>query len=91
MGMSMHVVGFVPPDEKWEKMKQAYYACKELGINPPNEVDQFFNNVAPDPNGVKVNIEAATKEWSDEDRKGLEVEVDKIPKHVKVIRFYNSW
>ncbi len=91
MGMSTHVVGFVPPDEKWEKMKQAYDACKELGIQPPNEVVEFFGHVAPDPRGVKVDIEVATKEWSGDMRSGLEVEIAKIPKHVKVIRFFNSY
>lgn len=87
--MSTHVIGIRPPDEKWEQMKNVYDSCKAAGIPVPAEVDKFFDYQEPDPNGVIVDI--PNDDWSDDCRSGLEVHLDKLPKDVKIIRFYNSW
>lgn len=90
MSMSTHAVGFAPPDEKWEKMKDVWDACKAAKVEAPMEVQKFFDYKDPDPDlGVVVKIPYRT--WGDDHAQGIEVEIDKIPKHVKVIRFYNSW
>ncbi len=89
MGMSTHIIGYSPPDEKWEAMSDIYYACKKAGVDIPEEVAEFFDYRAPDSVGVEVDLVA--KRWNDEHREGFELNVDEIPKHVKVIRFYNSW
>lgn len=89
MGMSTSVIGFAPPDEKWQQMKQIWDACQSAGIPVPREVEKFFNDEPPDSAGVEVKLEVT--EWHDESREGIEIEVAKIPKHVKLIRFYNSW
>lgn len=89
MSMSTHVIGFAPPDEKWQAMKAIWDSCKAAKIDPPKEVEKFFDYQEPDPAGVEVKIPAL--EWSDDCREGFEIDVEKIPAHVKVIRFYNSW
>lgn len=90
MGMHTYVVGLVPPDEQWQKMKTVYDSCVAAGIDVPVEVEHFFDGRPPDPAGHEVEIES--REWSDDDaRAGLEVELRSLPQHVKVVRFINSW
>jgi len=89
MGMSTHVLGIRPPDEKWRKMKQVYESCIEMDVEIPPEVWKFFNDEEPDDKGVRVEI--PHEDWGDESSEGLEIDVAKIPADVKIIRFYNSW
>lgn len=89
MGMSTHVVGFRPPDEKWKKMKAVWDACKVAKTEIPESVVDFFNGETPDPAGVEVEIKA--KDWSMDSASGYEIDLDKLPKDIKTIRFYNSW
>lgn len=53
MSMSTHIVGFVPPDNKWRQMKVIYDACNEAGITVPEEVDDYFEGEAPDEAGME--------------------------------------
>jgi len=87
--MSTCVIGFIPPDAKWKKMKAIWDSCKVAGVSVPKEVDDFFNNEDPDSAGVEKEI--PSKKWGEEGASGYEIEIDKIPKDVKIIRFYNSW
>jgi hypothetical protein len=89
MSMSTHVVGFAPPDEKWQAMKQIWDACKAGKVPIPREVEDFFNGEKPDPAGV--NVELTTREWRNDYAQGIEIDLADIPKHVKTIRFYNAW
>lgn len=88
MSMSTHVVGFAPPDEKWQKMKAIWDACEAAKIEAPMEVQKFFDYKDPDPRGVVMNIPYQC--WGNDHVQGIEIEVERIPKHVKAIRFYNS-
>lgn len=92
MGMSKHVEGVRPPDEKWKAMKKAYEACEAAGIEIPKELQEFFEHQEPDPAGVIVNIEdtMAVGEFENEDRWGFVVELDKLPPGVKLVRFWIS-
>jgi len=89
MGMSTHAIGYAPPDDKWRKMKAIYDACTIAESEIPDYVKQFFGYEEPDNRGVEVEIPHA--KWKDGMREGIEIELDKIPDHVKVIRFFNSW
>lgn len=85
-----HNIGFVPPDETWLKMKAVYDACTRAGVAVPKDVEEFFGYKVPDDAGVQ--IELPLTEWSEfEIGSGFELEVSKIPQHVKVIRFYEKW
>lgn len=90
MSMSTDVIGFVPPDERFMKMKQIWDNCTEMGIDIPPGIYDFFDGCAPDENGMEVKI--PYNKWDDEDMMaGIEINIDNIPENVKVIRFYNSW
>lgn len=89
MGMSTNVIGFRPPDQKWKDMKAVWDSCERANAEIPDEVYDFFNGEPPDEKGVEVAI--PIEEWSNEAGSGFEVEISKLPKDVKIIRFYNSW
>lgn len=92
MGQDTYVVGFVPPDAKWKKMKKIWEACKEAEIEAPDEVDSFFEGEDPaNLPGKEIEIFGAIKEWQDDGREGWDVDVNKLPKNVTVVRFYHSY
>ena len=97
MSMSTYVHGFIPPDDKFQKMLEVYAACKEAGVDVPDKVYNFFNGEPPDPAGVKITLSDTKKfkdavyEYHDEMQQGYEVDLTKLPKDIKVIRFVNSW
>ncbi len=93
MGMSTHVIGFRPPDETWKKHKAVYDACIKAGVEVPKTTFEFFNYEAPDDGGVVVKLEQhqSVSTYNDESQSGYEVDISKLPKDIKTIRFYNSW
>lgn len=93
MGMSTHIEFFKPPDEKWQQMKAVWDACEKAGIDPPDEVDDFFDGEAPNDAGVKVDAEEdeAVEELEEDGTSGFKVDITKLPKDVRFIIFYNAW
>lgn len=92
MGVSTHVIGYMEADAHFRKMKCIWDECVELRITIPNEVLEFFHNEYPgDEPCRKVDISGALEEWSDDYRSGFDVDITMLPKHVKIIRFYNSY
>ncbi len=93
MGMSTHVVAFKAPDETWLRMKVIYDACRAAKVDPPKEVDKFFNYEAPDDTGVSINLEnhECCEEWFKEDHAGYQIDVTKLPPGTTHVRVYNSW
>ncbi len=92
MGMSTHIIGFKPPDEKWRQMKAVWDAVDAAKVDIPKMVYDYFEGSPPDVAGVEVELEGnAAQEWHDEYRSGFEVDLSKLPDGVKTIRFYNSW
>lgn len=87
--MSTHIVGFVPPDDKYNAMKSAWDSCKKAGVDIPERVLDFFNHTTPSEHGAEVDIDF--KEWNEDMREGIEIDLSTLPSNVKVIRFYNSW
>lgn len=95
MGTRIRLVGIVPPDDKWKKMKAIFDACIKGDIEIPDEVDEFFDNEDPDPAGVIIDLTPGqytdvARPWGDMDSDGIEITVDDIPKNVKILRFYNG-
>lgn len=89
MGMSTNVVGIIPADEMYDDMKKIWDLCEELKATIPQEVIDFFDGEKPDGKGVIVDIEK--QDYSNEYSSGYEIDLSKIPEHVKIIRFTNSW
>ena len=97
MSMSSHVKGIVPADDKFQMMYKIWKTCYEGEVSIPEEVREFFGlefeGEEPDPTGLEIAIEhtEAVKDWTAEMSTGFEVDLTKLPKNVKIIRFYNSW
>lgn len=93
MSMSTHVVAIIPPNEQWYKMKAIYDACELVGVSIPDEVADYFDGERPDANGAMLDIDKheAVKKWEGDMQSGFQVNISKLPKHVKFIRFYNSY
>ncbi len=91
MGMSSHVIGFKPPNEKWKQMKQVRESCLAAGISIPAEVDKFFDYEEPDEAGVQVKIPVHESSDSRSCSDIFEVYLKDIPKDVTILRFINSY
>lgn len=96
MGMSTHVVGFKPPDEKWKKMKDVWDACCKANVKIPTSVSDFFGGEPPDANGVVVDEKVlqdcgAVREYRGDAEDGFDLFVEHIPKDVKIVRVCNSY
>lgn len=88
MSTSWYVRGVRPPDERWRQMKVVYDACVAAGVDIPDTVAAFFDGDRPDPDGVVIDI--PQREWRDQWRCGIEVDVADLPADVKTIRFIIS-
>jgi hypothetical protein len=87
-----NVVGFRPPDEEYHRMKASYDCHCRLDLDPPHQVDEFFGAMGmPDDAGTEVSMGDAVRDWEGFGMAGLEIEVDKLPSYVKIIRFINWW
>lgn len=97
MSMSTHVVGFKSGTEPlFKKMLAAYRACEEARVLPPQAVIDFFNGEPPDEAGVEVDIKkmsGVVTEWCESHGggSGFELHINKLPKDVTTVRFYNSY
>lgn len=89
MGMSTHVLGIKPSNEKHKKMLEVYKNCMELNIFLPREVYDYFECCEPDELGVTTIIKS--KEYFDNGRQGIEITIDELDKDIKIIRFFNYW
>jgi hypothetical protein len=93
MSMSSYVKGVRLPDERWRQMKQVWDACVAAHVEPPDEVDRFFNGEPPDQVGVVLDLTHtdAVTEYHADMKEGFEVDIAKLPEGVQIIRFVNSY
>lgn len=96
MSMSTYIIGIRPPDGKWKAMKAVWDACTAAGIDPPDEVADFFESDfgdEPDAQGIRIALEddPCVSEYSSDAASGYTVELAKVPEKVTHLRFYNSW
>lgn len=91
MSMSTYVRGFRAVDKKYNEFKAIWDMCEKNDIEIPTEVGKFFNWRTPDIRGIEVNIEEAINPYTGDMEEGYEVDLTKLPKDLKIIRFYNSY
>lgn len=92
MGMSSHVVGFRPADDRWDEMKAIWTSCHRANIRVPDVVDKFFDGESPiGKPGMEVEIKEAVERFNEESREGFTVDLKKLPNDVTFIRFFNSY
>lgn len=87
MSTTLDISGFVPPDDKWKLMKSIWDACTKAHVDIPKEVGDFFDWNTPTDNGREVSMRKLATEISEDGRYGYEIDVDKIPKNIKRMRF----
>ena len=51
MGMSTHLIGLIPADAKYKKMRAIWENCYEYDIRIPPEVEKYFEGGASRWNG----------------------------------------
>lgn len=80
------------PDSKWLEMKVIWDACEKAGINPPNEVNRYFDG-CPDESKMVMSLESlnhydiAMEPIDRHDKNsGFIIHLDKIPENVTQIR-----
>lgn len=93
MGMSSYVYGIKKADKKFKEMLEVYNTCKKAGVTIPKEVIEYFNDETPDEKGVIVDLSEheCFTEGGDDGRDFFNVDIDKLPKDIKIIRFVNSY
>lgn len=84
--MSVHVYAITPADEKWHKMKAIYDACKNVDIEPPPEVDEFFNGEPPDDNGVVEEIDHLLHKENANGHDSFLLDIDDLPNDATALR-----
>lgn len=82
MSVGLYVRGLVEPTDRFQKMYAAYEACKAAGVQVPDEVVKYFGDEEPDPNGLIVDISAAS---SCKDNV-IEVDLTKLHKDITKIQ-----
>jgi hypothetical protein len=90
MSTDYAICGIKPADERHKKMCQIAEICYELGIDTPDEVDEYFDGDEPSELGVKMPLLKHECCTNNPDGWGYDIDVRKLPKDVKIIRFY-SW
>ena len=96
---TLMILGVKPPDEKWLKMKNAYDSCKAAGLEIPDKVSYFFEDEEPDPDGVQIPLatqydgninksEDCVTNWKPGEMcYGMSLDLSKLPKDIKILRF----
>lgn len=79
-------------DPGYQRKLRVLMACKEEGIDPPKEVDDYFggDGIDNEPE-YPLEIDFEPREWNNKYSEGFEIDINKLPEGVKTIRFYNSW
>ncbi len=95
MSMNSSVYGIVPADAKFKKMKELFDRCREMGVEPPKEVWDFFGDEPPLGSGTVVNIGTCVSEVQPHEMsRGFEVDLVKLAlefPNVKIVQFTNNY
>lgn len=93
MSMSSRIEGIIPPNEDWQKMKDAFDACEKAGIDPPSEIWEYFEGERPDDAGLVVNLTDAefVSEYNVDMSNGYEITLSSIDPKIKILRFTNNY
>lgn len=97
MSMSTHIHAFRDMDGEFKRMMDAKVYCDAHSLSYPREVDTYFRGSAEESEQylrdemLEIDIRDALTDYSDHSSQGYEVDVSKLPKEVKTIRFVNSW
>jgi hypothetical protein len=89
MSLTTLIIGIAPPNAVWKAHKAVWDACDVAKVDVPTATYEFFNEEAPDKDGVVIHLmhlhnesvpAGVLKEWSDDDYGGYEVDLDELHK-----------
>ena len=91
MSAVLSVCGVAPADEKYLTMRMIYQLCKNSKVSIPPEVEDFFKHheYQDGAGGIEVSIESTR--FSEGMSEGMLVELAKLPKDVKYVKFTVSY
>jgi hypothetical protein len=85
----------IPADAEWHRMKTVWEACIAADVEIPAEVMDFFAGETPRGGGKVLYIgdekHAAVTYVEEDDFAHYDVELDKLPKNAKFVRFCIDW
>ena len=85
--MGLHLYAVTPAtDKKWKKMKAIWDACKDAKIDPPPEVDEFFNGETPDDDGVVEEIDELLSRRDSNGYDSWDIAIKRIPEGATMLR-----
>lgn len=83
------VRGIMDPTDDYKKKYAAFKACKEAGIEIPQQLWDYFNNDTPYEDGISMKIPFEKKE--EVGCSTYEVDLKKIPPQVTKVQFLVCW
>ena len=95
--MSTFICGVIPPDKDFFKAYNAFHACKDIGVEPPEELYkilglEYGTTEEPDSMGVvkstydDAELALAVTGHTEENYGGYNIDLAKVPKKYKIIR-----
>lgn len=93
MSESFHAYAIQELDEESQNMSDIWHACVRAKVDVPDEVIDFFGSQGPHDKGRPVSLDSheCCNNYSDDMKTGLEIDIEKLPPNVKIIRFFVSY
>lgn len=93
MSVSYGVKGLKPVTEDYKKRLEIYKSCRELKINPPDEIRKYFEDDGePCDDGIIVYLKKdVVNESTGYSSVYYDVDLSKLPKGVTKVRFEVSY
>lgn len=89
MGRDLVIRAYNQPDDKTEKMTEAYLACEAAGVQPPLQVEEYFDWEKPTPYGIPRSGNpkqlSSVEEINEAGFNGFAIKIDELPKDLKTI------
>lgn len=89
MGRELRINYYKDKTEKWYKMKTAWDACNEAGIDVPDEVSEYFDHEYPENEtcGESINVsEKCIQEIDNDNASGYLIILKELPKDARYIK-----
>jgi len=98
MGVSIKIVGVATIDDEYKKMRKIFDLCKELEIEAPDEVVEYFagsfindgDDLIKEGEGIWLTSGKESCLTKTDDGAYL-IQLNKVPERIKFIRVSLSW
>ena len=98
MGMNTYIKGVRDLDGEFKRMMDMKKLCDSKGFSYPKEVMEYFGSLIGESDAyIREEMETIDLpkdlviESQDDSREFFDIEIDRIPKEVKILRFVNSY